>query len=92
MSLYVYVNGLAAHQGCQLIMNHLDHELSGTQGCEHVHAQSLLLNGIGELLGNLVVDIGIKQGLAYVLQGFGNVNFGDFTFTFQYLKGPFKSF
>ena len=67
MSLYVDIHGLASHQGCQLIVYYLDHQLTGAYRCEHVHAQGLLLDGVGELLGYLVVDIGIKQGLAYVL-------------------------
>ena len=72
-------------------MDNLDHQLTGLDGSEHVHAQGLLLDGIGKLLGDLVVDVGIQQGLAHVLQGLCNVNLGDFTFTFQYLERPFKS-
>ena len=67
-------------------MHHLDHQLAGTDRCEHVHAQGLLLYGIGKLFGNLVVYIGIKQGFAYVFEGFGYIDLGDLAFTFQYLK------
>ena len=84
--------GLATHQFSQLIVNNLHHQLTGLDSGEYIHAQGLLLDGIGKLLGDLVVDVGIQQGLTNVLQGLRNVNLGDFSLTFQYLERTFKSF
>ena len=83
--------GLATHQFCQLVMDNLDHQLAGLDGCEHIHAHGLLLHCIREGLRNLVVHVGIQQGFTDVLQRLGHIDFGDFSFTFQYLERPFKS-
>ena len=72
-------------------MDYLDHQLTGLDSRQHVHAQRFLLDCIRKLFGHLVVDIGIQQCLTHILQGFGNVNLGDFSLTFQYLERPFKS-
>ncbi len=84
-------NSLSTHQFCQFVVDYLDHQLTGLDSRQHVHAQRLLLDSIRKLLGHLVVDIGIQQCLTHILQGFGNVNLGDFSLTFQYLERPFKS-
>ena len=77
---------LAAHQLSQLIVYQLDHQLSWFHGCEHVHAQRLLLHLVGEFLSHLIVDIGIKECTTHVLHGFSHVDLGNLTFTLQYFK------
>ena len=73
-------------------MHDFHHELAGLHACEHVLAQGLLLDGVGELLGYFIVDVGVEQGAAHVFEGFGHVDFGDAAFTFQYFERPFESF
>ena len=83
--------GLTTHQLRQFIMHDLHHQLARLHGCEHIHTHRLLLDRIGKVLGNLIVDVGIQQGTPYVFQRFSNVNLGDFSLTFQYLERTFKS-
>ena len=86
------VHALAAHEGGEFVVNNLDHELRGLHGSEHVLAEGLLLHGVGEGFGHLVVDVGVEQGAAHVFEGFGYVDLGDLAFTFQYFERAFKSF
>lgn len=48
-------------------------------------------DGVGELLGDLIVDIGIQQRAAHVLQRGSDIQFCDLPFTLEYLERPFKS-
>jgi len=89
--LELQLYSLTTHQLSQLVMNQLHHQLSGLDGREHIHTQRLLLDSIRKRLGHLVVDIGIQQGFADILHGLRHIDFGDFSFTFQYLERPFKS-
>ena len=88
-SLELQLHGIATHEGGELIVHDLHHQLAGAYGGEHVLSQCLLLHRVGECLGYLIVDVGIEQCLAHILEGLGHVHFGDFTFTLQYLKRPF---
>ena len=72
-------------------MDNLDHEFAGLDGVNHIHAQGLGLYLVGKLFCHLEVDVGLQQCAAHILEGFGYVDFGDFTFTFQYLETSFKS-
>ena len=83
--------GFATHECSQLVVHNLNHQLPRLNGRKNVHAQCLLLYRIGESLGHLIVHVGIEQGSAHVFKGFGHVDFGDFPFTFNYFKRPFKS-
>ncbi len=82
-------HALASHQGGELVVHDLHHELAGLHGGEHVHAHRLLLHGVGKLLGHFVVDIGVEQCPAYILECLGYVDLGDFSLTFQYLERAF---
>ena len=81
----------ASHQRGEFVVNYLHHQLTRLNGREHVHSKRLLLHRVGELLRHFIVNVGIEQRTAHVLQGFRNVYLGDFAFTFKYLKRPFKS-
>ena len=65
-------------------MDDLDHELLGLDGSKHVLTQCLLLDCVAEALRYLVVDIGIEKGTTYVLEGLGNIDFGNLAFTLEY--------
>ena len=72
-------------------MYNLDHHLTRLHGSQHVLTQRLLLHGVREGLGNLIVYVSLQKCLAHILQRFRHVDFGDFTFTLQYLERPFQS-
>ena len=81
-----------SHECGQLIVYNLHEQLSRLHGGEHVLSEGLLLDSIGEGLGYLIIDVGIKEGAAYVLERFGHVDFRDAAFAFQYFERAFKSF
>ena len=87
----VEFGGFATHQFCQFIVNDLHHQLLGLHGGEHVLSQSLLLHGVGEGLGHLVVHVGIQQGATHVLEGLGNIDFGNLALTLQYFPRAFET-
>ena len=79
-------NGFATHELSQLVVDNLHHELAWLDGGQHVHAQCFALHVVRETLGHFVVDIRIEQRAAHVLQRLGDIDLGDFSLTFQYLK------
>ena len=85
-SVEVQLGRLAAHELCQLVVDDLDHHLLGLDGSEHVLSQGLLLDGVGKLLGDLVIDVGIQQCATHVLQRFRYVYLCDFALALQYLE------
>ena len=91
IGLQVQINGLAAHQLCQFVVNDLDHQLTRLDGCKHVHAQSLLLHLVGEVLGNLIVYVGIEQRTTHVLESLCNIDFGDLAFTLEDFERALKT-
>ena len=92
LALEVDVDGRAAHQLRQLVVHYLDHQLARLERREHALAQRFLFDAVGELLGHLVVDVGIEQRLAHVFEGFGHVQLRDPPFAFENLERPFKFF
>ena len=72
-------------------MDDFDHELSRFDAGENVLSECLLLHRVGELLGNLEVHVGIKEGASHVFECFGDVDFCDFSFALQQFEGAFKS-
>ena len=88
----VEFGGFGAHEGSEFVVGDLDHQLPGTNSGHDVLSEGFCLNGIGELLGSLVVNVRLQQGFADILNGFGDVDLGNSTLAFQYLKRPFKSF
>ena len=92
MTLEFHLLVLAPHQGSQLVVHNLHHELLGLYGGEHVLAQGLLLHGVGEVLGHLVVHIGVEQCASHILERFRHIDFRNLAFALQYLEGAFKSF
>ena len=81
-----------AHEFRELVVHDLHHHLLGLHGREHVGADGLVLYAGGKVLGHLITYVGIQEGLADVLDGFGYIDFGDFSFTLQYLERPFQPF
>ena len=72
----------ATHQYCQLVVNDFYHQLAWVDRGDNVLAESLFLNGIGEVFSNIVVDIGVEQSAAHFLHGLCHVDFGNLAFAF----------
>ena len=72
-------------------MDYLHHHLLRLHGCQHVLPHGLGLHAVAELLCDLVAHVRVKQGAAHVLEGFGNIDFGDFAFTFKNLERALQS-
>ena len=70
-------------------MRDLDHQLARTHTRHHILTQRFLLHLVRKLLCSLVVHIRFQQGLTDILHGLRNIDFGDSSLTFQYLKTPF---
>lgn len=71
------VCGRAAHQFGQLVAYDLGHHLPGLHRLEHVLPQRLLLHLVGERFCDLVVDVGVDQRTADLLERFRYVDLGD---------------
>ena len=86
LALDVQRRGVATHQGGKLVVNYLHHQLLGLQLVDHVLTQGLLLHGVGEGLGHLIVDVGVQQRAAHILQRLGDVDLRDSSFSLKYLE------
>ena len=80
----VEVYGLAAHEGCEFVVDYLDHELLGLDGGEYVLSQCFLLDSVAEAFGYLVVYVGVEESAAYVLECLGDVDLGYLAFALEY--------
>ena len=80
----------AAHQQGQLVAYDLGHHLSGLHRLQYVLSQRLLLHFVGERLGYLVVDVGVDQRTANLLEGFGDVDLRDAALAFEDFERPFE--
>ena len=85
-AIEVQVRGLASHELGQFVVDYLHHELARLNGRQHVHAESLLLDGVGKCLCNLIVYVSIEQCAANILQCLRHVDFGYLPFALQYLE------
>ncbi len=83
---------LTTHKPGKLVMYNLHHEFTRLDGIDYILPHGLALHLIGKLLGNLEVNVSFQQGTTHILKGFGYIDFGDLTFTFQYLEAPFEPF
>ena len=86
LTFEVDLGRLPTHEGSQFIVGDFYEKLTGTDGAHHVLTDSLLFHRVGELLGGLIVDIGLKERLADVLDSLGDVNFCNASFAFEDLK------
>jgi hypothetical protein len=91
MSLELQFGGLSSHQCGELVVDDFDHELSRLDARQHVLSQCFLLHRVGKRLGHFVVDVGVEEGAAHLLEGFRHIDFGDAALALQYLERPLKS-
>ena len=71
------VCGRAAHQFGQLVAYDLGHHLSGLHRLEHVLSQRFLLYLVGKRFSDLVIDVGVDQRTADLLERLRYVDLGD---------------
>ena len=81
-ALDVDLGSTASHQDGQFIVHDLHHHLLRLHGVEHILPHRLLLDGLGELFGGLIVYVGIQQRAAYLFQGLGHVDLGNLALPF----------
>ena len=67
-------------------MGDLYHQLSRTNGRDDVLTECFLLDLVGELLGCLVVHIGLQQSFPDVLYSLRDIDLGNPSLTFEDLK------
>ena len=84
------VGGRAAHERGQFVAHDLGHHLPGLDRAQHVLPQGLLLHLIGERLGYLVIDVGVDQRTADLLERLGDVDFGNAAFALEEPERPFE--
>ena len=84
------VRGRTAHEQGKFVTDYLGHHLPRLDGGQHVGAEGLLLYLVGEGLGYLIVHVGVDERAAYLLERFGNVDFGNPSFALQYLERPLQ--
>jgi len=68
-----------------------DHHLLRFHSIEHILPQCFLFDRFGKLLGCFVVYVGIQQGTTHFLECLGNIDLGNLSLPFQYLKRPLQS-
>ena len=84
------VGGRAAHQGRQFVAHDLGHHLTRLDGFQHVLSECFGLHFVGESLGYLVVDVGVDQRAADLLEGLRDVDFRDAAFALEEFERPFE--
>ena len=84
------VGGRAAHELRQLVADNLGHHLPRLHRLEHILSQRLLLHLVGEVFGDLIVDVGVDERTANLLERLGDVDFGDAAFALENLERPFE--
>ena len=83
---------LAAHQVSELLLDDLDDHLRRGEALHHLRADSRLDYTGGEVLGDLVVDVRLKQGQTDLPHRFFDVRFAELAFVAQLLKGSGQLF
>ena len=82
----------AAHEIGQLFVDDLDNHLRGSQAFHHLRADRPFCHGSGEILRNLVVDVGFQQRHAHLAHRVLDVGFRERAFASQSFKGGLQSF
>ena len=77
---------LSAHQVAELLIDDLDDHLGRVQSLQHVGADGLLGDGLGELLDHLEADVGLQQGHAHLAHCLADVTLGQTALAAQLLE------
>ena len=81
----------SAHEGNQFFVDDFDHHLRRRQAFHYLCADSALGNGFREVLGNLIVNVGLQKRKPNLTHCVLNVAFGKRSLTFQLFKSGFES-
>ena len=65
------------HEFDEFVMDDLDRLLAGRDALDDSLAETCLADLGDEFIGDLDVDVGVDQGVADVLHGFGDIGFGN---------------
>ncbi len=79
-----------AHEFGEFLMDYFQHQLLGLDGVEDVLSHSLFFDGVDEAFGDLVVDVGVNEGAAHLLECLRHVDFGDAALAFEDLERAFE--
>ena len=88
--LEIYLGFGGTHERDEFVVDELYHQLVGLQFALHLGTESLLLYLVGKFLYYIVVDVGVEQCPAHLLQRLHDVDFGEFALAFYHLERLFK--
>ena len=82
----------SAHELGQLFVDNFNNHLSRSKAFHNLLSDGSLGNLFGKVLGNLVVNVRLKQSQTNLTHCAADVRFGQRALAFQSLKSGFKSF
>ncbi len=89
LAFQVNIDGIATHQFGQLVVHNLNHHLARFHRSENLLAEGFFLNVIGDILGNLIADVGIQKGATDFLHRIGHVHLSDIGLSFKDFERTF---
>ena len=72
-----------------LVVHNLNHHLARFHRSENLLAEGFFLNVIGDILGNLIADVGIQKGATDFLHRIGHVHLSDIGLSFKDFERTF---
>ena len=91
LAFQVDINSVAAHEFGQLVVHDFDHHVARLHRGKYLLAKGFLFDVVGNILGNLIADVGVQEGATDLLHRVGNIDFGykclsskDFERAFQF--------
>jgi len=78
---------LAAHELRELLVDDFDDHLGGRQALEHVGAHGAVGHALGEVLDDLVADVGLEKRQPYFAHGVPDVGLGEPPLAAQLFEG-----
>ena len=82
----------AAHESRKLLVDDFYNHLSGSEAFHNLFSDRSLCDLFGEVLGNLIVYVSLKQSQTNLTHCAADISLGQRAFAFQALKSGFKSF
>ena len=81
---------LATHEFGEFVVHNLHHQLARRHRRQNLLTDGLFFDVVGDIFGYLITDIGVKQGLADLLNCLSHIDFGDISLSLQYLERTFQ--
>ena len=86
----VYSRVASTHESGQLLVDDFNNSLRRGKAFGNILADCLFCDGVGEIFGDLVVNVGLKKGKPYLPHGFADVAFGQLAAALNMFKGVCK--